>query len=99
MSAEIGPQLMKLSADLASGVPDLDGIERALRDVSLGGAKSHGGGLRPSAIFIFSHRASEYAWAALIKQPEEDCNGTSTLPLGTSPGSGNWAHDNHRPLR
>ncbi|MDE0521188.1 MAG: hypothetical protein OXH79_04450 [Boseongicola sp.] len=37
VSAEFGPQLPKLAADLASGVPDLDGVERALRDSSLGG--------------------------------------------------------------
>ena len=37
VSAEFGPQLPKLAADLASGVPDLDGVERALRDASLGG--------------------------------------------------------------
>ncbi len=37
VSAEFGPQLPKLAADLAAGVPDLDGVERALRDSSLGG--------------------------------------------------------------
>ena len=37
VSAEIGPLLPRLAADLASGVPDLDGVERALRDASLGG--------------------------------------------------------------
>ncbi len=37
VSAEFGPQLPRLAADLASGVPDLDGVERALRDSSLGG--------------------------------------------------------------
>ncbi len=37
VSAEFGPQLPKPASDLASGVPDLDGVERALRDSSLGG--------------------------------------------------------------
>ena len=37
VSAEFGPRLPKLAADLASGVPDLDGVERAPRDASLGG--------------------------------------------------------------
>ena len=37
VSAEFGPQLSKLAADLASGVPDLDSVERVLRDSSLGG--------------------------------------------------------------
>ena len=37
VSAELGSQLPRLAADLASGVPDLDGVERALRDASLGG--------------------------------------------------------------
>ena len=37
VSSEFGPQLPRLAADLASGVPDLDGVERALRDASLGG--------------------------------------------------------------
>ena len=37
VSAEFGPQLPKLAADLASGTPDLDGVERVLRDSSLGG--------------------------------------------------------------
>ncbi len=41
VSAEFGPQLPKLAADLASGVPDLDGVERALRDSSLGGGASN----------------------------------------------------------
>ncbi len=37
--AEFGPQLPKLAADLASGAPDLDSVERVLRDSSLcGGA-------------------------------------------------------------
>ncbi len=35
--AEFGPLLPRLAADLASGAPDLDGVERALRDASLGG--------------------------------------------------------------
>ncbi len=35
--AEFGPQLPKLAADLASGAPDLDSVERVLRDRSLGG--------------------------------------------------------------
>ncbi len=44
VSAEFGPQLPKLAADLASGVPDLDGVERALRDSSLGvGAEAASG--------------------------------------------------------
>ena len=37
VSAEFGPQLPRLASDLASGVPDLDGVERALRDAALGG--------------------------------------------------------------
>ncbi len=37
VSAEFGPRMPKLAADLASGAPDLDGVERALRDASLGG--------------------------------------------------------------
>ena len=37
VSAEFGPQLPRLAADLASGVPDLDSVERVLRDSSLGG--------------------------------------------------------------
>ena len=37
VSAEFGPRLPRLASDLASGVPDLDGVERALRDSSLGG--------------------------------------------------------------
>ncbi len=37
VSAEFGPRLPRLASDLASGVPDLDGVERALRDASLGG--------------------------------------------------------------
>ncbi len=37
VSAEFGPRLPRLAADLASGAPDLDGVERALRDSSLGG--------------------------------------------------------------
>lgn len=36
-SSEFGPQMPRLALDLASGVPDLDGVERALRDASLGG--------------------------------------------------------------
>ena len=35
--AEFGPLLPRLAADLASGAPDLDAVERALRDASLGG--------------------------------------------------------------
>ena len=37
VSAEFGPPLPRLAADLASGAPDLDAVERALRDASLGG--------------------------------------------------------------
>ncbi len=37
VSAEFGPQPPKLAADLASGVPELDGVGRALRDAALGG--------------------------------------------------------------
>ncbi len=37
VSAEFGPRLPRLAADLASGVPDLDAVERTLRDSSLGG--------------------------------------------------------------
>ncbi len=37
LSVEFGPRLPRLAADLASGVPDLDAVERALRDSSLGG--------------------------------------------------------------
>ena len=37
VSSEFGPQFPKLAAELASGVPDLDSVERALRDSSLGG--------------------------------------------------------------
>jgi hypothetical protein len=37
VSAEFGPQMPRLAAELASGVPDLDGVERALRDAALGG--------------------------------------------------------------
>ena len=37
VSAEFGPRLPGLAADLASGAPDLDAVERALRDSSLGG--------------------------------------------------------------
>ncbi len=36
VSAEFGPQLPKLAAELASGAPDLDSVERVLRDGSLG---------------------------------------------------------------
>ena len=35
--SEFGPQPPKPAAALASGVPDLDGVERALRDAALGG--------------------------------------------------------------
>ena len=35
VQAEFGPQLPKLAADLASGAPDLDSVERVLRDSSL----------------------------------------------------------------
>ncbi len=35
--AEFGPLLPRLAADPGSGVPDLDGVERALRDASPGG--------------------------------------------------------------
>lgn len=37
VSTEFGPQMPRLASELASGVPDLDGVERALRDASLGG--------------------------------------------------------------
>ena len=37
VSAEFGPRLPKLAAELASGAPDLDSVERVLRDGSLGG--------------------------------------------------------------
>ena len=41
--AEFGPRLPRLAADLASGVPDLDAVERALREASpVGGAEATG---------------------------------------------------------
>ena len=40
MSAEFGRRLPQLAADLASDVPDLGGVERALRDSSLGGGRA-----------------------------------------------------------
>ena len=39
--AEFGPLLPRLAADLASGAPDLDAVERALRD-SLAGRRRGG---------------------------------------------------------
>ena len=37
MSAEFGPRLPNLAADLASDTPDLDSAGRTLRNASLGG--------------------------------------------------------------
>ncbi len=40
VSAEFGSQMPRLASDLASSVPDLDGVERALRDAALGDCES-----------------------------------------------------------